>query len=78
MPFAPSNDDGLCTLALQEELDEASFSSYKSGLMAKLLEKDPSLQHETNRLWNQIINKRYYWYAYKLVWMVNCQIFILS
>eukprot|EP00257_Ricinus_communis_P016101 XP_015574163.1 nardilysin-like [Ricinus communis] len=40
-------------------LDEASFENYKNGLMAKLLEKDPSLQYETNRLWNQIVDKRY-------------------
>uniref|UniRef100_A0A6N2MFF6 Peptidase M16 N-terminal domain-containing protein n=1 Tax=Salix viminalis TaxID=40686 RepID=A0A6N2MFF6_SALVM len=40
-------------------LDDASFENYKSGLMAKLLEKDPSLQYETNRLWNQITDKRY-------------------
>ncbi|KAJ9145759.1 hypothetical protein P3X46_028104 [Hevea brasiliensis] len=44
---------------LLEGLDEASFENYRSGLMAKLLEKDPSLQYETNRLWNQIIDKRY-------------------
>ncbi|KAJ6758218.1 INSULIN-DEGRADING ENZYME-RELATED [Salix koriyanagi] len=42
-----------------EGLDDASFENYKSGLMAKLLEKDPSLQYETNRLWNQITDKRY-------------------
>uniref|UniRef100_A0A6M2EQF5 Peptidase M16 N-terminal domain-containing protein n=1 Tax=Populus davidiana TaxID=266767 RepID=A0A6M2EQF5_9ROSI len=40
-------------------LDDASFENYKSGLMAKLLEKDHSLQYETNRLWNQITDKRY-------------------
>ncbi|CAK7323528.1 unnamed protein product [Dovyalis caffra] len=44
---------------LLEGLDDASFANYKSGLMAKLLEKDPSLQYETNRLWNQISDKRY-------------------
>ncbi|KAJ4834406.1 hypothetical protein Tsubulata_007349 [Turnera subulata] len=44
---------------LLEGLDDASFENYKSGLMAKLLEKDPSLQYETNRLWNQIVDKRY-------------------
>ncbi|KAJ6763705.1 putative proteinRDILYSIN [Salix purpurea] len=44
---------------LLEGLDDASFENYKSGLMAKLLEKDPSLQYETNRLWNQITDKRY-------------------
>lgn len=43
----------------QEGLDDASFENYKSGLVAKLLEKDPSLQYETNRLWNQITDKRY-------------------
>lgn len=40
-------------------LDEASFENYKNGLIAKLLEKDPSLSYETNRIWNQIIDKRY-------------------
>ncbi|XP_065881361.1 nardilysin-like [Euphorbia lathyris] len=44
---------------LLEGLDEASFENYKSGLMAKLLEKEPSLQYETNRLWGQITDKRY-------------------
>ncbi|KAH8490560.1 hypothetical protein H0E87_022920 [Populus deltoides] len=44
---------------LLEGLDDASFENYKSGLEAKLLEKDPSLQYETNRLWNQITDKRY-------------------
>ncbi|KAL5757085.1 hypothetical protein ACOSQ2_021831 [Xanthoceras sorbifolium] len=44
---------------LLEGLDDESFENYRSGLMAKLLEKDPSLQYETNRYWNQIIDKRY-------------------
>uniref|UniRef100_A0A2P2LZZ9 Insulin-degrading enzyme-related family protein n=1 Tax=Rhizophora mucronata TaxID=61149 RepID=A0A2P2LZZ9_RHIMU len=44
---------------LLEALDDMSFENYRSGLMAQLLEKDPSLKHETNRLWNQIIDKRY-------------------
>ncbi|KAF5744448.1 nardilysin-like isoform X1 [Tripterygium wilfordii] len=44
---------------LLETLDDESFESYRGGLMAKLLEKDPSLQDETNRFWNQIIDKRY-------------------
>ncbi|CAI0401778.1 unnamed protein product [Linum tenue] len=44
---------------LLEGLDEASFESYKNGLLGKLLEKDPSLHDETNRLWGQIIDKRY-------------------
>ncbi|KEH22788.1 hypothetical protein MTR_7g057410 [Medicago truncatula] len=35
-------------------LDDDSFENYKSGLMGKLLEKDPSLTYESNRLWNQI------------------------
>ena len=43
---------------LQEGLDSNSFENYKGGLMAKLLEKDPSLSYETNRLWNQIVDKR--------------------
>ncbi|MBA0708114.1 hypothetical protein Golax_020100, partial [Gossypium laxum] len=40
-------------------LDDESFENYRSGLTAKLLEKDPSLLYETNRLWNQIIDNRY-------------------
>ncbi|XVF46119.1 hypothetical protein PTKIN_Ptkin03bG0001100 [Pterospermum kingtungense] len=40
-------------------LDDESFESYRSGLTAKLLEKDPSLSYETNRFWNQIIDNRY-------------------
>ena len=44
---------------MQEGLDDDSFKNYKGGLMAKLLEKDPSLSYETNRLWNQIVDKRY-------------------
>ncbi|CAI8597020.1 unnamed protein product [Vicia faba] len=44
---------------LLDGLDDESFENYKNGLMAKLLEKDPSLTYESNRLWNQIIDKRY-------------------
>lgn len=44
---------------LQDGLDEDSFENYKSGLLAKLLEKDPSLTYESNRFWNQIVDKRY-------------------
>lgn len=40
-------------------LDDESFESYKNGLIARLLEKDPSLTYETNRFWNQIVDKRY-------------------
>lgn len=40
-------------------LDDESYENYKSGLIAKLLEKDPSLQYETNRYWGQIVDKRY-------------------
>ncbi|KAM1995522.1 hypothetical protein ACFX15_028559 [Malus domestica] len=40
-------------------IDDDSFENYKSGLLAKLLEKDPSLTYETNRFWNQIIEQRY-------------------
>lgn len=45
-------------LTLQEDLDDESFENYRSGLTAKLMEKDPSLQYETNRFWNQIIDQR--------------------
>ncbi|KAG4923560.1 hypothetical protein AAZX31_18G052800 [Glycine max] len=44
---------------LLDGLDGDSFENYKSGLVAKLLEKDPSLTYESNRLWNQIVEKRY-------------------
>ncbi|XP_057484528.1 nardilysin-like [Actinidia eriantha] len=44
---------------LLDGLDCESFENYRSGLIAKLLEKDPSLQYETNRFWGQIIDKRY-------------------
>ncbi|KEH34462.1 insulin-degrading enzyme [Medicago truncatula] len=44
---------------LLDGLDDDSFENYKSGLMGKLLEKDPSLTYESNRLWNQIVDKRY-------------------
>ncbi|KAL5141432.1 Nardilysin-like [Glycine soja] len=44
---------------LQDGLDGDSFENYKSGLMAKLLEKDPPLTYESNKLWNQIVEKRY-------------------
>ncbi|KAJ4878926.1 Insulinase (Peptidase family M16) family protein [Raphanus sativus] len=42
-----------------EQLDEESFEDYRSGLIGKLLEKDPSLLSETNELWSQIVDKRY-------------------
>ncbi|GAV58620.1 Peptidase_M16 domain-containing protein/Peptidase_M16_C domain-containing protein [Cephalotus follicularis] len=42
-----------------EGLDDESFGNYRSGLIARLLEKDPSLSCETNRFWSQIIDKRY-------------------
>ncbi|KAH7845902.1 hypothetical protein Vadar_007209 [Vaccinium darrowii] len=44
---------------LLDGLDDESFENYKSGLIVKLLEKDPSLHYETNRFWGQIIDKRY-------------------
>jgi len=44
---------------LLDKLDDDSFENYRSGLMAKLLEKDPSLTYESNRFWNQIVDKRY-------------------
>ncbi|KAL0732416.1 hypothetical protein Bca4012_008625 [Brassica carinata] len=45
--------------ALLEQLDEESFEDYRSGVIARLLEKDPSLLSETNELWSQIVDKRY-------------------
>ncbi|XP_050368324.1 nardilysin-like [Argentina anserina] len=44
---------------LLEELDDDSFRNYKAGLIENLLKKDACLTHETNRLWNEIYNKRY-------------------
>ncbi|XP_052184105.1 nardilysin-like [Diospyros lotus] len=44
---------------LLDGIDDDSFENYRSGLIAKLLEKDPSLQYETNRFWGQIVDKRY-------------------
>ncbi|KAK6271656.1 hypothetical protein POUND7_008739 [Theobroma cacao] len=44
---------------LLEGLDDESFESYRSGLTAKLLEKDSSLSYETSRFWNQIVDNRY-------------------
>ncbi|XP_057513329.1 nardilysin-like isoform X3 [Actinidia eriantha] len=46
-------------VCVKDGLDCESFENYRSGLIAKLLEKDPSLQYETNWLWGQIIDKRY-------------------
>ncbi|KAI4348123.1 hypothetical protein L6164_008882 [Bauhinia variegata] len=44
---------------LLDGLDDASFEHYRNGLLAKLLEKDPSLTYESNRFWTQIVDKRY-------------------
>ncbi|XP_050368323.1 nardilysin-like [Argentina anserina] len=44
---------------LLQGLDNESFENYRAGLMAKLLEKDPFLQYETNRFWSEITDKRY-------------------
>ncbi|PWA98419.1 insulinase (Peptidase family M16) family protein [Artemisia annua] len=44
---------------LLSEVDDESFQNFKSGLIAKLLEKDPSLAYETNRYWGQIVDQRY-------------------
>ncbi|GAB2274251.1 hypothetical protein Dimus_009016 [Dionaea muscipula] len=44
---------------LLDALDGESFESYKNGLITQLLEKDPSLLYETNRHWDQIVDKRY-------------------
>ncbi|KAF6174379.1 hypothetical protein GIB67_027850 [Kingdonia uniflora] len=44
---------------LLHELDDESFENHKNGLISNKLEKDPSLAHETNHLWGQIVDKRY-------------------
>lgn len=54
-------------LGLQDGLDGDSFEHYRSGLMTKLLEKDPSLTYESNRLWNQIVDKRYTYFVVYVV-----------
>ncbi|URE23096.1 Peptidase M16 inactive domain, partial [Musa troglodytarum] len=40
-------------------LDDESFESHRSGLIAEKLEKDPSLTYETGHHWSQIVEKRY-------------------
>ncbi|CAN6468935.1 unnamed protein product [Victoria cruziana] len=42
-----------------EQIDVETFDSYRNGLIAKKMEKEPSLVCETNRYWNQIVDKRY-------------------
>nr|DAD25800.1 TPA_asm: hypothetical protein HUJ06_027268 [Nelumbo nucifera] len=49
--------DGLQELL--DKIDDEAFENYRSGLIAKKLEKDPSLAYETNHLWGQIVDKRY-------------------
>ncbi|XP_042473514.1 nardilysin-like [Zingiber officinale] len=44
---------------LLESLDDKSFESYRSGLMAEKLEKAPSLLYETANYWDEIVNKRF-------------------
>ncbi|PRQ34898.1 putative insulysin [Rosa chinensis] len=46
----------ICSHLLQGLYDD-SFENYRAGLIAKLLEKDPSLHYETNRFWLQITDK---------------------
>eukprot|EP00252_Welwitschia_mirabilis_P007587 TRINITY_DN19118_c0_g1_i1.p1 TRINITY_DN19118_c0_g1~~TRINITY_DN19118_c0_g1_i1.p1 ORF type:complete len:1100 (+),score=208.89 TRINITY_DN19118_c0_g1_i1:181-3300(+) len=49
-----------------ECLNDAEFEGYKTALIAKKLEKDPSLIDETNYHWDQIVNKRYSFEMLKL------------
>ncbi|KAL9250680.1 Nardilysin-like-like protein [Drosera capensis] len=44
---------------LLDAVDDESFDSYKNGLIAQVLKKDPSLACETNRIWSQIVDRRY-------------------
>ncbi|KAK9128209.1 hypothetical protein Syun_017006 [Stephania yunnanensis] len=44
---------------LLDGLDGESFENHKSGLIAKKLEKYPSLNYETSHFWGQIVDKRY-------------------
>jgi nardilysin len=48
------------------EMDDKEFENYKVGLIAKKLEKDPSLIDETNRHWSQVVEKRYLFEMLKL------------
>lgn len=48
------------------EMDDKEFENYKVGLIAKKLEKDPSLIDETNRHWSQVLEKRYLFEMLKL------------
>eukprot|EP01018_Ginkgo_biloba_P000447 Gb_03820 [translate_table: standard] len=49
-----------------DAMDDKEFENYKIGLVAKKLEKDPSLIDETNHHWSQIIDKRYLFEMLKL------------
>ncbi|XP_074574217.1 nardilysin-like [Curcuma longa] len=51
---------------LLESLDDESFESHRSGLIAEKLEKDPSLLYETGNYWDQIVDKRYLFDILKL------------
>ncbi|KAG9445281.1 hypothetical protein H6P81_016621 [Aristolochia fimbriata] len=44
---------------LLENLDSESFENYRASLIEQKLEKHPSLIHETNHHWTQIVDKRY-------------------
>lgn len=41
------------------EMDDKEFETYKVTLIAKKLEKDPSLLDETRHHWSQVVEKRY-------------------
>ncbi|WOL14776.1 nardilysin-like [Canna indica] len=51
---------------LLDSLDDESFESHRTGLIAEKLEKDPSLAYETGHYWNQIVDKRYLFEMLKL------------
>ncbi|XP_068634694.1 nardilysin-like [Aristolochia californica] len=44
---------------LLEGLDAESFENYRASLIEQKLEKHPSLIHETDHHWTQIVDKRY-------------------
>ncbi|KAJ3676945.1 hypothetical protein LUZ60_002669 [Juncus effusus] len=51
--------DGLQDLI--NGVDEETFENHKSGLIANKLEKNPSLVHETDVYWDEIVLQRYYY-----------------
>lgn len=49
----------VCSHALQKEMTDEEFTSYKTALVEQKLERDHSLLDETDRHWEQIWDQRY-------------------